>query len=194
MPTFRVNKNKDYTVMSNYHLKDKRMSLKAKGLLSEMLSLPEDWDYSIEGLASINKESTKQIKLALEELKRYQYLYINKLMPNQTESGRIEYVYDIYEMPKTRTPKQPPCFEKQEPQNNPLVLGDNKYINININNTNNKILNKKEKIKKEKEETYFENEEVNKIFIEFLQQRKKLKAVNSDRAISLLKNKLNNLL
>lgn len=144
MTTFRVIKNRDYTIMSNYHLKEKKMSLKAKGLLSLMLSLPEDWDYSIEGLSAISKESPKQIKLVLEELKKFNYLYINKLMPNQTKTGRIEYVYDIYEKPKTRVPKQPPCFEKQEYQNNPLVLTDNKYINNNtiINNTNNKnILN-----------------------------------------------------
>lgn len=50
MPTFRIEKNKNYTVMSNYHLRDKRLTLKAKGLLSFMLSLPEDWDYSISGI------------------------------------------------------------------------------------------------------------------------------------------------
>lgn len=156
MTTFRVIKNRDYTIMSNYHLKEKTMSLKAKGLLSLMLSLPEDWDYSIEGLSAISKESPKQIKLVLEELKKFNYLYINKLLPNETKTGRIEYVYDIYERPKTRVPKQPPCFEKQEYQNNPLVLTDNKYINNNtiINNTNNKYTNKKKKVIKEKYGTY----------------------------------------
>ena len=139
MSVFRINKNKDYTVMSNYHLKDKRISLKAKGLLSEMLSLPDDWGYSIEGLASINKESSKQIKLVLEELKQYQYLYINKLMPNETKSGRIEYIYDIYEIPKTRVPKQEGCF--QEVENKRVVLGNYKILK---ENTNNKILNKEE--------------------------------------------------
>lgn len=139
MSVFRINKNKDYTVMSNYHLKDKRISLKAKGLLSEMLSLPDDWGYSIEGLASINKESAKQIKLVLEELKQYQYLYINKLMPNETKSGRIEYIYDIYEIPKTRVPKQEGCF--QEVENKRVVLGNYKILK---QNTNNKILNKEE--------------------------------------------------
>ena len=57
MAIFRVNKNKDYTVMSNYHLRDKNMSFKAKGLLSVMLSLPDDWDYSIKGIISISKEN-----------------------------------------------------------------------------------------------------------------------------------------
>ena len=136
MSVFRVNKNKDYTTMSNFHLKDKRISLKAKGLLSEMLSLPDDWNYTIEGLASINKESAKQIKLVLNELKQYQYLYINKLLPNETKTGRIEYVYDIYEIPKTRVPKQGGCFQGVE--NRRVVSGDNKELiqNTNILNTN----------------------------------------------------------
>ena len=57
MSVFRVEKNKNYTTMSNYHLRDRNLTLKTKGLLSIMLSLPEDWDYSIKGLVSICKES-----------------------------------------------------------------------------------------------------------------------------------------
>ncbi len=100
MAILRINKTKDYTTMSNYHFKDKRLSLKAKGLLSEMLSLPENWDYSIAGLVAINKEEETAIKSTLNELKQFNYLVVNKLMPNETDSGRYEYVYDIYEMPK----------------------------------------------------------------------------------------------
>ena len=61
MSVFRIDKNGNYTVMSNYHLRDRRLSYKAKGLLSFMLSLPDDWDYSINGLVSISKESIKAI-------------------------------------------------------------------------------------------------------------------------------------
>ena len=86
----RVNKNKNYTVMSNYHLKSKNLSLKAIGLLSKVLSLPDDWDYSISGLTSLCKESTSAIKAALDELKEWGYLVVTKLMPNETESGRID--------------------------------------------------------------------------------------------------------
>lgn len=57
MPIFKIEKNSNYTVMSNYHLKDKDLSYKAKGLLSFMLSLPEDWNYSLAGLCSISKET-----------------------------------------------------------------------------------------------------------------------------------------
>ena len=56
MAVFRVERNSNYTVMSNYHLRDKSLSLKAKGLLSQILSLPEDWDYTLAGLAQINAE------------------------------------------------------------------------------------------------------------------------------------------
>ena len=102
----RVNKTKDYTVMSNYHLKDNSISLKAKGLLSQMLSLPEEWDYTVEGLCSINKESRTAIESALDELKQVGYLVVTKLLPNQTKSGRIEYQYDIYETPEQGVEKQ----------------------------------------------------------------------------------------
>lgn len=93
----RVEKSKDYTVMGNYHLRDRELSLKAKGLLSLMLSLPDDWDYSVTGLSAICKESVDTIKSTLKELKACGYMIVKKLMPNETKSGRIEYVYDIFE-------------------------------------------------------------------------------------------------
>ncbi|HRU98531.1 MAG TPA: hypothetical protein P5092_13995 [Ruminococcus sp.] len=93
----RVNKNGNYTVMSNFHLRSPNLSLKAVGLMSRVLSLPENWDYSIAGLTSICKEKETAIKAALDELKEWGYLTVTKLMPNQTASGRIEYVYDFYE-------------------------------------------------------------------------------------------------
>ena len=64
MAVFRVEKNSDYTVMSNHHLRNRALSLKAKGLLSQMLSLPEDWDYTLQGLARINRESIDAIRQA----------------------------------------------------------------------------------------------------------------------------------
>ena len=65
MAVFRVEKNKGYTVMSNHHLRNKVLSLKAKGLLSQMLSLPEDWDYTLKGLSLINRESIDAIRTAV---------------------------------------------------------------------------------------------------------------------------------
>ena len=100
MAVIRVNKTKNYTVMCNFHIKDKRLSLKAKGLLSVMLSLPDDWDYSIAGLVAISKEKETAITSTLSELKENGYLIVNKKLPNQTESGRYEYEYHIFEKPQ----------------------------------------------------------------------------------------------
>ena len=74
MAVFRVEKNKGYTVMSNHHLRNKELSLKAKGLLSQMLSLPEDWDYTLAGLSLINRESIDAIREAVRELKNAGYI------------------------------------------------------------------------------------------------------------------------
>lgn len=133
MSVIRVNKTKDYVVMSNHHFKERKMSLKAKGLLSEMLSLPNDWDYSISGLVSINKENETSIKSALNELKEFGYLKVNKLLPNETYTGRIEYVYDIYEKKQEG--------EKQGVENLGVeFLGVENQGQYNINN---KVLNNK---------------------------------------------------
>ena len=138
MAVIRVNKTSDYTVMCNLHLREKEMSLKAKGLLSLMLSLPDDWDYSIAGLCSICKEETRAIESALAELKKFGYLFVTKRMPNETESGRIEYTYDIYERPQTKSEL------KQGVQKQPLeiqgveIQGVEKsgQLNTNILSTN----------------------------------------------------------
>ena len=75
MAVFRVERTQNYTIMSNYHLRDKSISLKAKGLLSQMLSLPEDWDYTLTGLAKINQEGKDAIRAAVVELERAGYIY-----------------------------------------------------------------------------------------------------------------------
>ena len=107
MATFRVNKTSDYTVISNYHLREKGMSLKAKGLLTLMLSLPENWDYSISGLASICAENETAIKTGLNELKKFGYLRISKIFPNKKRGNKkIEYVYEIFEKPLKEDKKQ----------------------------------------------------------------------------------------
>lgn len=111
MAVFKINKTDDYTVMSNTHLRDARLSLKAKGLLSMMFSFPPTWDYSVNGLVAIVKESKAAVESALKELKECGYLVIVKMMPNETKSGRIEYVYNIYEQP-----------QKQDPENQPLEI------------------------------------------------------------------------
>lgn len=100
MSIIRVHKSKNFTVMSNYHLRDKNLSLKAKGLLSVMLSLPEDWDYSISGLCSILKENKTAIKSALHELQDNGYVVVTKKFASKG-NNRISYEYDIMEIPQS---------------------------------------------------------------------------------------------
>lgn len=149
MTVFRVNKNKDYVTMSKHHLKEKNMSLKAKGLLSEMLGLPNEWDYSINGLVSINKENESAIKSTLSELKDFGYLKVTKLLPNVTTSGRIEYIYDIYEKPIQEGEKQEVENLPLEiqPVENPTQLNNKELSNKELNNKEYKENNKKKEPK-----------------------------------------------
>lgn len=100
MSVFRIEKNQNYTVMSNYHLRDKSLSLKAKGLLSQMLSLPEDWDYTLKGLAKINKESIDAIRSAVCELEAAGYIMRRQTTDDKGRFSCNEYV--IYEQPQSK--------------------------------------------------------------------------------------------
>lgn len=96
----RVIKNRNYTVMSNTHLKDNRLSLKAIGLLSVVLSLPDDWHYTVNGLVGIVKDGERAVNGALSELKENGYLRIEKLYPNKDGRSKIEYQYIFSETPQ----------------------------------------------------------------------------------------------
>ena len=100
MAVFRIERTKDYTVMSNYHLRDKSLSLKAKGLLSQMLSLPEDWDYTLTGLSIINRESKDAIRSAVNELEQAGYIRRHQTVDAKGKFSVNEYV--IYEQPQPR--------------------------------------------------------------------------------------------
>ena len=110
MSVFRVEKTKGYTVMSNHHLRNHTLSLKAKGLLSQMLSLPENWDYTLQGLAQINKESIDAIREAVRELECAGYIERSR---ERDERGCLRgTVYTIYEQPHAGpTPEEPTSEE-----------------------------------------------------------------------------------
>ncbi len=105
MAVFRIEKTRDYTVMTNHHLRDTGLSLKSKGLLSMMLSLPEDWNYTTRGLAKICKEGTDSIGSALKELERAGYIVRNRLRDSKGKIVDVEYV--IYETPHPPEPDGP---------------------------------------------------------------------------------------
>ena len=105
MSTSRVNKNVNYTVMSNHHLQDKRLSLKAKGLLSYMLSLPDDWDYSLKGLTIGCKDGLDSVRTAVLELEEHGYVRRQKV--RNARGQIIDYDYQVYESPAEDVPAVP---------------------------------------------------------------------------------------
>ena len=141
MAVFRVEKNKGYTVMSNHHLRNKELTLKAKGLLSQMLSLPENWDYTLAGLSHINKESIDAIRTAVLELEKAGYI---ERVQGRDEKGKMTAItYTIYEQP------QSPVLEN--PTSNKPTSENPMQLNKDIQKTD---LSKKEKINKNGLNTY----------------------------------------
>lgn len=187
MAVIRVNKTVDYTVMSNTHFKEKEMSLKAKGLLSLMLSLPDDWDYSIMGLVQLSKDGKDSVMNTLAELEELGYLVRTQ---TTDERGRFAgYDYDIYENPQTVKPtSENPCTEKPNTEKPPQ---------LNTNKSNTKESNTKEKRKKES--TYdgilssVTNDDLRELYLEYIKMRKMIKAPMTDRALTMLINKVNEL-
>ena len=123
MGVFKIEKNKNYTIMSNYHLRDKKLSYKAKGLLSFMLSLPEDWDYSINGLVKVSKEGKKAIRAMLEELEENHYLIRQRI---QLKNGQFDYEYHIYEMPYNQKGNTDEGNAEEDTQINTNIININK--------------------------------------------------------------------
>ena len=140
MAVFRVEKNRGYTVMSNHHLRNPDLSLKAKGLLSQMLSLPENWDYTLKGLSSINKESIDAIRTAVWELEKAGYITRRQ---GRDEKGKMTAIeYTIFEQP------QPPQLENPTTDNPVLEnpMSDNPTtenpVSENPTQLNKELLNK----------------------------------------------------
>ena len=143
MAVFRVERNKGYTVMSNHHLRNKELSLKAKGLLSQMLSLPEDWDYTLAGLSFINREKIDAIREAVKELERAGYIVRSR---ERDEKGRLRGTdYVIFEQPQTPPVSDLPTLENptlEKPTQEKPTLENPTQLNKDIQRTD---LPKKEK-------------------------------------------------
>ena len=203
MAIVRVVKNKDYTVMSNAHLHDKRLSLKAVGLLSIVLSLPDNWHYTVKGLVGSVKDGERAVNGALSELKKCGYLQVNKLYPN-SERSKIEYQYVFYEKPQDL--QNVPL--EQDLQNVDLQNVDlqnvGAYINTNkqsTNKQNTKELNTNEyKEKNNKKESvnsviaeYTENKDLQDALHDFVDMRTKVRKPLTVRAMKLSLNELDKL-
>ena len=138
---FRVQKTKDFTVMSNHHLKNKDLSLRSKGLLSFMLSLPEDWDYSLKGLATLNKEGIDAIRSAINELEAFGYIERSRVRNEKGQLGENEYI--IHELPISPEPKQTEPTLENPTLDNPVQAEpeQGKSTQLNTNKSNTEISN-----------------------------------------------------
>ena len=145
MSVFRISKTANFTVMSNYHFKEKKMSLKAKGLLSLMLSLPDDWDYSVSGLVRLSKDGKDSVMTALAELEKFGYLTRTQMTNAKGQFSGVQ--YNIFEEPQRDTPSaETPISakkntEKSHSENRPQL---NNYPNKELKELNIKELSTKE--------------------------------------------------
>ena len=201
MPVIRVEKTKDYTVMSNYHLKDKELSLKAKGLLSTILSLPDNWNYTVGGLVAICYEGESAVTSALKELKKSGYLRVDKIKPNKENGGKYEYIYNIFEQPKENQgienqPLENQSIENQGIENHAIYKSTDKS-STNVLNTNTAITQNK---KKERKANSYDailaavsDDELRDLYYEYIKMRKLIKSPMTDKALVMLINKVHKL-
>ncbi len=189
MSIMRIHKTKNFTIMSNFHFKEKGMSLKAKGLLSLMLSLPDDWNYSIAGLVSLSKDGKDSVMSALAELEEFGYLKRTRLTNSKGQFAGVE--YDIYEEPQTIIPVA-------EEQNSDNQHEENTNAeNQSLLNTNqlrtkfNKITNElnTNEITSEMEVILFRlvpNESLRDLYKDYIQMRESIEAPLTDSGLKML--------
>jgi hypothetical protein len=187
MAIIRVNKTKNYTVLSNHHFKEKGMSLKAKGLLSLMLSLPDDWNYSIAGLVSLSKDGKDSVMAALAELEKFRYL--NRLRTTNSKGQFSGVEYNIYEEPQPENPvagKQ--NSEKQDEgksnSGKPPLL--NTKFTKNLNNKVIKELNTKEIEMEAILISSVSNETLRDLYRDYIEMREGINAPLTERGLKML--------
>lgn len=178
---FRVEKNQNFVVMSNHHLRNKDMSLKAKGLLSLILSLPPEWNYSLAGLCAICKESQTAMRSALKELETHKYL-VRKRQKN--ELGQFEYEYVVYEIPHTENQYAAkvdavPAYTENSSQISKEELSINE---LNINREN------KEKEKADIDSLLMDvgNADLIELYWQYIDLRKDMKCPLNPRSLKML--------
>ena len=192
MPVFRIDKSSNYTTMSNFHFREKEMSLKAKGLLSLMLSLPDDWDYSINGLCTLSKDGRDSVMNALGELEQFGYLVRTRVTDKKGKFAG--YDYNVFEKPNTEEPNtEKPNTEKPNTE---------KPLQLNTNESNTNESRQERKTARRQPKASFDalikqyskgDPEVERLLGEWLKVRKAKRAAMTDYAIELNLKKLDNL-
>lgn len=185
MAVIRVQKTENYTVMSNHHLRNLNLSLKAKGLVSLMLSLPPQWDYSVAGLVSICKESHTSVRSALKELEEHKYLIRER---KNSEKGYFVYEYTLYEIPEPYTGSQHTvkAHTNSEHTENQTQLNKEK---LNTDKLNKEELNK--------DNIYIDNFEIilnenvaneglQQLYREYIEMRETIKSPMTERGLKML--------
>lgn len=194
MSIIRVHKTKNFTVMSNHHFKEKAMSLKAKGLLSLMLSLPDDWNYSIAGLVRLSKDGKDGVMSALAELEQFGYLTRLRTTNSKGQFSGVE--YNIFEEPQRDIPSAE--TQNAEEQDAAKTNAENQpQLNtkeLNINNKELKELNTNEK-KDIKLEDYLEiltdivNKDLKNLYVDYIEMRRNIGSPMTIRGLQMLKSR-----
>lgn len=191
MSIIRVHKTNNFTVMSNTHFKEKAMSLKAKGLLSLMLSLPDDWNYSISGLVRLSKDGKDSVMTALAELEEFGYLTRHRTTDPKGKFSGVE--YNIFEQPQREKPSaEMPNSAKQDAEN--TNAENPSQLNTNELNIKNKELNK-ENTKEKKDiniEDYFDilkdikDDKLRNLYVDYIETRRNMGSPITIRGLSML--------
>ena len=188
MAVIRVQKTENYTVMSNHHLRNMNLSLKAKGLVSLMLSLPPTWDYSVAGLVSICKESHTSVRNALKELEEHNYLIRER---KNSEKGYFVYEYTLYEIPEPYTGIQHTVKKNADNTHTENHTQLNKE-KLNTEKLNTKELNKDNIYIEQFEKILSENivnESLRQLYREYIEMRESIESPISARGLEMLINR-----
>lgn len=183
MSIMRIHKTANFTVMSNFHFKEKQMSLKAKGLLSLMLSLPDDWNYSVSGLCKLSKDGKDSVMSALSELEKFGYLSRSRITDNRGRFCGVE--YDIYEAPQVKKPVSEKQISenrisgKQNSENPPLLNTNQSSIkeikDIKELNTNETVVN-----------AMISDASLRELYMDYIEMRESINAPMTPKGIEML--------
>ena len=192
MSIIRVHKTANFTVMSNTHFKEKKMSLKAKGLLSLMLSLPDNWNYSVSGLVTLSRDGKDSVMSALAELETFGYLERTRTVNERGQFSGIE--YNIFEQPQTEKPVTE-NLTAEKPISGNTNAENLQQLNTNkLNTNNNKII--KELNTKGSDIDIFEdilkdvvNVELRNLYVDFIEMRRNIKKPLTKRGLKMLINR-----
>ena len=182
MSVIRVEKNRNYTVIHNEFLRNKELSLKAKGLLAMILSLPDDWNYSINGLVSICKENITAVRNSLKELESFGHVVIEK---TKNERGQFVYNYTIYEIPVDSPPIEKPIVDNVDMEKQ--VVDNQHQLNKDVLSTKEKVFNKDLYIKEHASAAIWSP------LNDYLEMRKEIGIELTERGLKLLLNRLEKL-